>query len=206
MRKKVIFVVVKRILVIDNHDSFVYNAVQLLREAPGVEAVEVCRNDRLDLGALGHYDGIVLSPGPGVPAEAGMLLRAIGVIVRERIPALGICLGHQALAEAFGAALEQLGAPLHGHATALCDVDFSDPLFRGLEPPLVVGRYHSWTVVRRSLPEELIVTSCDERGEVMSLRHRFLPLHGVQFHPESCISSCGEGMLRNWLETLPRRD
>ena len=195
----------KSILVIDNHDSFVYNAVQFLREAPGVGSVEVRPNDRIDLAALGSYDGILLSPGPGIPREAGMLPGAIDRIVRLRIPALGICLGHQALAEAFGAQLVQLAAPLHGHATTLRDVDFSDPLFRGMERAPVVGRYHSWTVARRSLPEELVVTSCDEQGDVMSLRHRSLPLHGVQFHPESCISDCGERMFRNWLATLGAR-
>lgn len=114
---------------------------------------------------------------------------------------LGICLGHQALARAFGAELRQLSAPLHGHPTTLTVTDAGDLLLQKIAPPLIVGRYHSWVVDPDSMPEELIASSHDEAGHIMSFYHRNLPIHGVQFHPESCISNCGPALIRNWLAT-----
>lgn len=192
----------KKLLVIDNYDSFVYNAVQLLREAACPVRVEVRLNDRIEPAMSAACDGVLLSPGPGLPAEAGRLREAIREIVRMRIPVLGICLGHQALAEAFGARLEQLPAPLHGHPSALRITDPDDILLRGLTAPAVVGRYHSWVVAPGSLPPELAVSSLDEQGHVMSFYHRTLPVHGVQFHPESYISDCGRRIIHNWLGSL----
>ena len=191
----------KKILVIDNYDSFVHNAVQLLRESSEPVNITIQLNDRIDFEKFGDYDGVVLSPGPGIPEEAGDLMAAIGQIVRQRIPVLGICLGHQALARAFGAELRQLSAPLHGHPTTLTVTDAGDLLLQKIAPPLIVGRYHSWIVDPDSMPEELIASSHDEAGHIMSFYHRNLPIHGVQFHPESCISNCGPALIRNWLAT-----
>ena len=130
----------KKILVIDNYDSFVHNAVQLLRESSEPVNITIQLNDRIDFEKFGDYDGILLSPGPGIPEEAGDLMAAIGQIVRQRIPVLGICLGHQALARAFGAELRQLSAPLHGHPTTLTVTDAGDLLLQKSAPPLIVGR------------------------------------------------------------------
>ena len=158
----------KKILVIDNYDSFVHNAVQLLRESSEPVNITIQLNDRIDFEKFGDYDGILLSPGPGIPEEAGDLMAAIGQIVRQRIPVLGICLGHQALARAFGAELRQLSAPLHGHPTTLTVTDAGDLLLQKIAPPLIVGRYHSWVVDPDSMPEELIASSHDEAGHIMS--------------------------------------
>lgn len=152
----------KKILVIDNYDSFVHNAVQLLRESSEPVNITIQLNDRIDFEKFGDYDGVLLSPGPGIPEEAGDLMAAIGQIVRQRIPVLGICLGHQALARAFGAELRQLSAPLHGHPTTLTVTDAGDLLLQKIAPPLIVGRYHSWVVDPDSMPEELIASSHDE--------------------------------------------
>ncbi len=190
----------KRILVIDNNDSFVYNAVQLLREAEA--RVEVRRSDSLEGVLLSGYDGVLLSPGPGLPSEAEGLMAGIDAIEKAGISVLGICLGHQALAQHFGARLRNMEAPLHGHASRLSIVDRQDPLLRGLPEPSLVGRYHSWVVDPASLPAELSVSSYDEQGNIMSLHHRSRPVYGVQFHPESCISNCGGQIIRNWLDTL----
>ena len=158
----------KKILVIDNYDSFVHNAVQLLRESSEPVNITIQLNDRIDFEKFGDYDGVLLSPGPGIPEEAGDLMAAIGQIVRQRIPVLGICLGHQALARAFGAELRQLSAPLHGHPTTLTVTDAGDLLLQKVAPPLIVGRYHSWIVDPDSMPEELIASSHDETGHIMS--------------------------------------
>lgn len=191
----------KKILVIDNYDSFVYNLVQLLREAPEAPRFEVVRNDAVDFERLGEFGGILLSPGPGVPAEAGDLVRVV-----ERCSGthalLGVCLGHQAIAETFGARLRRLENPLHGHRSVLRRVGNEDPLFRGMEGEIVVGRYHSWVVEEGSLPAELAVGTVDEEGHVMSVYHRELPICGVQFHPESCISEGGALILSNWLQMV----
>ena len=176
--------------------------MQLLRESAVPVTVTVRRNDRVTPEEVGNYDGVLLSPGPGIPEEAGNLLAAIGEIVRKQIPVLGICLGHQALAQAFGTDLEQLSAPLHGHPTTLTLTDETDPLLQGLRSPVVVGRYHSWVLKPDTMPEELIVSSHDEQGNIMSFYHRTLPMHGVQFHPESCISNCGQELIHNWLSTF----
>ena len=163
----------KKILVIDNYDSFVHNAVQLLRESSEPVNITIQLNDRIDFEKFGDYDGVLLSPGPGIPEEAGDLMAAIG----------------------------QLSAPLHGHPTTLTVTDAGDLLLQKIAPPLIVGRYHSWVVDPDSMPEELIASSHDETGHIMSFYHRNLPIHGVQFHPESCISNCGPALIRNWLAT-----
>lgn len=189
----------KKILVIDNYDSFVYNIVQLIRESDKSPCYDIVRNDSIDFANLGQYQGIILSPGPGVPSESGDLLRLIDTCKHSH-PLLGICLGHQAIAQSFGAGLYNLPYPLHGHRTTLTLTDPGDPLFSGITAPVIVGRYHSWVVSPQSFPEELLVSSLDEAGNIMSFRHSTLPIYGVQFHPESFISNCGVTILDNWLE------
>lgn len=191
----------RKILIVDNYDSFVFNIVQLLREAESVREYEVVRNDQVQLTGLDSYDGVILSPGPGTPEEAGALLPLIGAC-KHTHPILGVCLGHQAIGQAFGARLLNLPAPLHGHRTTLTLTDSSDPLLRGLVFPATVGRYHSWVVDPCSLPADLVVSSLDEQGNIMSLYHHSLPIHGVQFHPESYMSDCGAVLIKNWLKIV----
>lgn len=191
----------KKILVIDNYDSFVFNIVQLLREAPETPLFDIVHNDCIDFSRLKEYGGLLLSPGPGVPSEAGELNRLIKECVYSH-SILGICLGHQAIAEVLGAGLLNLPFPLHGHHSVLSQVGDGDPLLCGLETPAVVGRYHSWVVNPEGLPEDLLVTSVDEAGNIMSLKHRRLPVYGVQYHPESYMSNCGKVLISNWLQTV----
>lgn len=192
------------ILVIDNHDSFVYNIVGLLRQVrdhgdfPDLEW-DVRMNDDVDVQEVERYDAVILSPGPGVPSEAGMMMEIIDRYVRYK-PFLGVCLGFQAIAEYFGAALRLLAVPRHGHMSGLCLIDHDDPLVGHLHSTApMVGRYHSWIVAPESLPSCLVPTSYDEEGNIMSLRHRDLPVFGTQFHPESVISDCGESLLSAFL-------
>ena len=191
----------KKILVVDNYDSFVFNIVQLLRESPEAVDWEVVRNDAIDFSRLRSDAGILISPGPGLPVEAGELLPLIEYC-KNTHPMLGICLGHQAIAEVFGASLSHLSAPLHGHRSALRVVDPRDLLLNGLEDPVTVGRYHSWVVAPETMPADLRVSSFDEQEHIMSFYHVSLPIHGIQFHPESCISSCGREIMANWLASL----
>ncbi len=188
----------KEVLVIDNYDSFTYNLVHYLEEL-GCRVV-VRRNDRLDLEDVAPFENIVLSPGPGIPEEAGLLkpiIRRYGP--EKRI--FGVCLGHQAIAEVFGGRLVNLEQVYHGVATTV-KVLAEDILFRGLPDTLEVGRYHSW-VVHPDLPDCLEATSVDAEGEVMSLRHREFDVRAVQFHPESVLTPEGKKMLSNWLNEAP---
>ena len=185
-----------KILVFDNYDSFTYNLVHLVREL-GFDDVDVVRNDRLDLDRAEVYDKIILSPGPGIPSESGLLLP----LIRRYAPSkslLGICLGEQAIGEAFGARLENLAEVYHGVATAVRVVE-PDPLFAGLGDNFEVGRYHSWIVSDEGLPSDLIVTARDAQGRIMALAHRRYDVRGVQFHPESVLTPLGKQMMRNWL-------
>lgn len=191
------------ILIIDNYDSFVYNIVGLLRECRDVSGNvvnwSVVRNDEIPFASLDSYDALILSPGPGVPDEAGELTRLVEVAA-GRVPMLGICLGHQAIAQHYGASLLQLPHPRHGHPSPLRDVDASDPVVGPCAgPDVTVGRYHSWTVDESTLPDLLRVTSRDEEGHIMSLRHRSLPVYGLQFHPESIITTCGHTLLQSFI-------
>lgn len=191
-----------KILVFDNYDSFTYNIVQALREA-GCTEVDVRRNDRIALDDIDLYDKIVLSPGPGIPSEAGILLP----LVRRYAPTksiLGICLGEQAIGEAFGARLENLSDVYHGVATRI-RIESSDPLFDGLGSEAEVGRYHSWIVSRERFPRELTVTATDADGRIMALAHRSYDVRGVQFHPESVLTPQGRQMIRNWVSAPANR-
>lgn len=185
-----------RILIIDNHDSFVYNLVQILREN-GECYFDIVQNNCIDFSTLDHYDKLLLSPGPGIPSEAGQLREVIARCV-ETHSILGVCLGHQAIAEHFGAKLEQLAFPKHGHESILTLTDPADPLYRDIRLPIQVGRYHSWVVNPHALPSSLRTSAIDEEGHLMSFYHETLPIHGVQFHPESIMTPTGREMIKNW--------
>ena len=183
------------IVIIDNYDSFTYNLAHLVKSL-GAE-VTVLRNDRFELEELESFDKIILSPGPGIPSEAGLLLEVIRTYAGRK-PMLGVCLGHQAIGEVFGARLENLSDVFHGVATE--GVQFGvDPIFRGLSERIVMGRYHSWVVSREGFPDCLEITAESDEGQIMALRHREFDIHGIQFHPESVLTPDGASILRNWL-------
>jgi anthranilate synthase component 2 len=184
-------------LVFDNYDSFTYNLVHLVEKLTK-QRVEVHRNDRIPLEKVKEYDKIILSPGPGIPSEAGLLLPLIREYAASK-PILGVCLGHHAIGEAFGGKLVNLSTVYHGVATPV-KVLKPGTLFEGLPETLEVGRYHSWVVSEESWPDELEVTARDEKNFVMGLRHKTLDVQGVQFHPESVLTPLGEKILANWLK------
>jgi anthranilate synthase component 2 len=186
----------KKVLVIDNYDSFTYNLVHLINEL-GAE-VEVWRNDKFELDAVDAYDKIILSPGPGIPVEAGLLLD----VIRRYAPTksiFGVCLGQQAIAEAFGGTLLNLGRPMHGIATPVNILDPEEELFKDLPKVFNVGRYHSWVVSNEGLPDCFTVTATDADQEIMALSHKEYDVRGVQFHPESVLTEHGKQMMKNWL-------
>ena len=185
----------KKILVIDNYDSFTYNLVHYLESLDA--EVTVLRNDKLKLEDVEPYQYILLSPGPGIPDEAGLLKSIIKAYAESR-NILGVCLGQQAIAEVFGGSLVNLNEVYHGVATKVTQILDNEILFKGLETSFEVGRYHSW-VVNKDLPECLEATSVDEHGEVMSIRHKTYNVKGVQFHPESVLTPDGKKILENWI-------
>jgi len=185
-----------KILVFDNYDSFTYNLVHLVEKITH-EKVDVYRNDQIPLEKIKEYDKIILSPGPGIPSEAGLLLD----VIREYAPTksiLGVCLGHQAIGQAFGGELENLSKVFHGVATS-CTLDTQTQLFKGLPEQIEIGRYHSWVVKDKGFPEELEVTARDDNNYIMALQHKKYDVRGVQFHPESVLTPDGEAIIRNWL-------
>lgn len=182
-------------VIIDNYDSFTYNLSHLLKEL-GAD-VTVVRNDKFRIEDLEQFDKIVLSPGPGIPSEAGLMPQVIKAYAGRK-PILGICLGHQAIGEAFGAKLLNIGNVVHGVATP-AHITAQDYLFEGLASDLEVGRYHSWVVDDKELPECLEVTSRSDDGYIMSLRHREFDIRGIQFHPESVLTPQGKTIINNWL-------
>ena len=184
------------ILVFDNYDSFTYNLVHAVKKL-GFSNVEVHRNDQISLDEIARFDKIILSPGPGVPSESGILLDVIKTYAPTK-PILGVCLGEQAIAEAFSGTLINLPNVHHGVSSEV-DIIEDDILFNGLDKKLEVGRYHSWAVQKESLPECLKITAVDEEGMIMALAHREYDVRGVQFHPESVLTPKGEEMLKNWL-------
>ena len=195
-----------KVVIIDNYDSFTYNLSHLVKEL-GAE-VTVVRNDQFELKDLEPYSKIILSPGPGIPSEAGLLLDVIRTYAGRK-PILGVCLGHQAIGEVFGGKLENLSDVFHGVATP-CHIVTDDPVFSGLPKEITVGRYHSWVVSREGLPECLEVTAVSDEGQrvgdgtsgmgqIMALRHRELNVRGIQFHPESILTPDGKKMLQNWM-------
>lgn len=183
-------------VIIDNYDSFTYNLSHLLKEL-GTE-VTVLRNDRFRLPDLEEFDRIVLSPGPGIPSEAGLLTDVIRHYAGRR-PILGVCLGHQAIGEVFGARLKNLSEVWHGVATP-CHITVRDTIYEGLPDCIQTGRYHSWIVDREALPPCLEVTGESNEGYIMSMRHRTLDIRGIQYHPESVLTPDGRIIMKNWLE------
>ena len=189
-----------QLLLIDNYDSFTYNLLHLVREVcESADRIVVVPNDRISAMEVGDYDRILLSPGPGVPSEAGALLDVVRTAA-GRIPILGVCLGHQAIAEAFGAELCNLEHPLHGVRSRV-RLDTSSRIFRGLPPTVAVGRYHSWMVDGETLPPDLKATAWDDEGRVMAIEHVRYAVYGMQFHPESYMTECGGGIIRNFLNS-----
>ena len=193
----------QRILVFDNYDSFTYNLVHLVEKILH-QKTEVFRNDEIPLDQVAEFDKIILSPGPGIPEEAGLLLPLIKQYASTK-PILGVCLGHQAIGQAFGGNLVNLDTVYHGLATkiflekGLAESAHQNDWYQGLPTEPEVGRYHSWVVDTDGFPPSLEITSKDENGYIMSLRHRTYDVQGVQFHPESILTPLGEQMMRNWL-------
>jgi anthranilate synthase component II len=196
-----------KILVFDNYDSFTYNLVHLVNKIVD-DAVDVYRNDQIPLERVADYDKIILSPGPGVPSEAGLLLPLIMEYASQK-SILGVCLGHQAIGQAFGGELVNLSTVYHGIATPVSIVKHQKAkskasptrdLFEGLPSSFMVGRYHSWIIDEKGFPGDLEITARDENGYIMALQHKSYDVQGVQFHPESVLTPDGETILRNWLK------
>jgi anthranilate synthase component 2 len=186
-----------KILVIDNYDSFVYNLVYLLKEL-GAD-VDVFRNDKITLEEVGKYDQILLSPGPGIPAEAGIMMDLLKEYKSTK-KILGVCLGHQAIAEAFGSELQNMGEVLHGVTTECQVIDSTERLFSDIPARFEVCRYHSWTVIPGSMPTDLKITAQDDKGYVLAEAHQQYDVRGVQFHPEAYLTQHGLQMIKNWLK------
>lgn len=185
-----------KMLILDNYDSFTFNLVHYVEQF--VDAVEVKRNDEASIEEIENYDAIVLSPGPGLPKDAGIMPELIGRYASTK-KILGVCLGHQAIAEHFGGKLINLNEVLHGVAVPIEVVDASEPMFNQLPRNFKTGRYHSWSVAEEEFPEMLKVTATDRNGNVMALRHREYDVSGVQFHPESLLTEHGLQMIKNWV-------
>lgn len=189
---------IEKILVLDNYDSFTYNLVHYLKELSGLE-IDVFRNDEITLEEVEMYSKILLSPGPGIPEEAGILKD----LIRQYGPTksiMGVCLGCQAIAEVYGGQLTNLDTVYHGVATKIKVLDKQEELFSGMEKSFMAGRYHSWIVSREGFPGILQITALDETDVIMALRHKKFNVRGVQFHPESILTPNGKTIIRNWLE------
>lgn len=186
-----------KVLLIDNYDSFTYNLVHYL-EALDCE-VTVMRNDELEIEDVQDFDKILLSPGPGLPSEAGLLKQVIQTYALSK-SILGVCLGHQAIAEVFGGSLINLEKVYHGVSTAIRVTAEDEPLYKGLPETFSVGRYHSWSVDPATLPDTLEVTAVDKNNHIMSLRHKVYDVRAVQYHPESVLTQFGKKILENWLK------
>ncbi|MFT4660650.1 MAG: anthranilate synthase/aminodeoxychorismate synthase-like glutamine amidotransferase [Patiriisocius sp.] len=187
----------RKLLVIDNYDSFTYNLVHILRSQDTYD-IEVKRNDEIDIEEASSYDKIILSPGPGIPNEAGNMLKILKNLASSK-PILGVCLGHQAITINYGGEIYNLPTVYHGIEGKMIRTKVECPLFEGIPSEFIAGRYHSWASSKDSFPEELLVTSNDENGEIMSFRHAQLPVYGVQFHPESIMTPLGKKMMINFM-------
>jgi anthranilate synthase component II len=186
-----------KILVLDNYDSFTYNLIHYVKELTDAQ-VDVFRNDMIALSEVAAYDKILLSPGPGIPSESGILLELIKQYAASK-SIMGVCLGQQAIAEAFGGKLVNLDKVFHGVETEINITDTTEPLFKGVEDKFMAGRYHSWNVCEANLPTCLHITATDSNGLIMALRHKEFDVRGVQFHPESVLTPMGRTIVANWL-------
>ncbi len=187
-----------KILVFDNYDSFTYNLVHMIRELGFGDNLDVRRNDKITLEEVDAYEKILLSPGPGIPSEAGIMQKLINRYAAEK-SILGVCLGHQGIAEVFGAKLLNMPKVLHGVATKTNVINNDEPLFAGVPKNFLTCRYHSWTVIPETVNGQLEITANDEDGNVLALRHKQYDVRGVQFHPESILTEYGKKMIENWL-------
>jgi anthranilate synthase component II len=189
------------IAIIDNYDSFTYNLVHLLEKIVPTN-VAVFLNDKFELEQLETFDKIILSPGPGLPQNAGKMMKVIETYKSTK-SILGVCLGHQAIGLAFGATLENLSTVYHGIESNIYvtndEVNINKSLFKNIEMPMLVGRYHSWVISKENLPSDLIITATDDDENIMAIKHKTLDVQGVQFHPESIMTAKGEELIRNWL-------
>lgn len=188
-----------KILVLDNYDSFVYNLVHIIRELGYGDTLDVFRNDKIEVNQAEAYDKILLSPGPGIPSEAGIMMSLIAKMADHK-SILGICLGHQAIGEVFGAQLINLANVYHGVGTPIHLTDEKDYLFENVPPAFNVCRYHSWAVKKETIDGQLAITALDDDQIVMGLRHIQYDVRGLQFHPESILTEHGKIMIKNWLE------
>lgn len=186
-----------KLLVLDNYDSFTYNLVHLIEKVSDV-AFDVIRNDKISLDSINSYDKILLSPGPGLPKNAGIMPELLKQYGSSK-SILGVCLGLQAIGENYGASLTNLDTVVHGQATPV-NIIHDDILFKNCPKKFLVGRYHSWVIHPNSLPQDLIITASDPEGNIMALKHIKYNVRGVQFHPESILSEYGETIIKNWIE------
>jgi len=186
-----------KLLILDNYDSFTYNLVQFVEELLDRE-ITIKRNDEIDLGDVGDFDTIIFSPGPGLPKDAGIMPEVLKKYANSK-RILGVCLGHQAIIEAFGGEIRNLDSVYHGVATNIIRTEQESILFKDIPTEFKAGRYHSWSGVMKLFPKELVVTAVDEQNEIMALRHKELDVYGVQFHPESIMTPYGKKMLANFL-------
>ena len=189
----------EKVLILDNYDSFTYNLVHYVEANPNYE-VDVFRNDEISLNDVGNYDTIILSPGPGLPEGAGILKEVISKYASTK-KILGVCLGMQAIGEVYGGTLINLENVFHGVSTPITVTESSDLLFKGLPDSFDIGRYHSWVVSNENFPKELTITSVEENGQIMSLKHKEYNLYGAQFHPESILTEFGKEMITNFLNS-----
>lgn len=205
MRETIIFVFIftMKILLIDNNDSFTYNLLHLIKSACDTEDfIKVCLIDKLTVAITSGFDRIIISPGPGIPSEVEIL----GSIIKEnerRMPILGVCLGHQAIAEYYGATICEMEKPVHGVRSSIT-ITGDNYLFQGVDKKFFAGRYHSWCVSKESVPDCLNVTALDDEENIMALSHREHNVHGVQFHPESFMTDCGKTLISNFLNGARR--
>ena len=191
----------KRILLIDNFDSFTYNIAHILEGQIQVE-LSVIRNNEIPSEITSLYDGVILSPGPGIPNEAGSLMK----LIREnmhKIPMFGICLGHQAIAESLGGSLINTTKVHHGVSTMVLNHENKIGILKDIGSEFQAGRYHSWVVNKTDFPQELMITASTKEGTIMAFQHRTLPVYGVQFHPESILTPQGKNIIKNWIDEIP---
>jgi anthranilate synthase component II len=186
-----------RILMLDNYDSFTYNLVHYLEAVEESIEVIVKRNDKISLEEVAHFDAIVLSPGPGLPMDAGIMPKLIQQYAPSK-PILGVCLGHQAIGEAFGSTLKNLDTVYHGLGMSTSVIE-KDMLFENLPQQFITGRYHSWVIDKDQLSSDLVTIATDDNGEIMALKHKAYNVRGVQFHPESILTEYGKDMIKNWV-------